>query len=165
MKKSESKSLSGVFASLALGVSLFAFAAPGFAQDAATAPAASAPAAETPAASAPAPVHEKDVEGRITSLHNQLKITSDQEKAWSNVADAMRNNASIMRGLMTDRENGSIMTALQDLKSYQAITQAHADGLQKLIDAFTPLYNSMPEAQQKIADKVFSRHIEHSGRK
>jgi hypothetical protein len=47
------------------------------------------------------------------------------------------------------------MNALEDMKSFQAIAAAHAAGLQKLIDAFTPLYNAMPDDQKKLADHVF----------
>ncbi|MEJ0072350.1 MAG: hypothetical protein WDO24_30760 [Pseudomonadota bacterium] len=36
------------------------------------------------------------VEARITKLHADLKITRDEESAWSQVAQAMRDNASNM---------------------------------------------------------------------
>jgi len=47
------------------------------------------------------------------------------------------------------------MTAVDDLKMYQKFAQAHVDGLQNLISSFETLYNSMPDAQKKIADQVF----------
>ena len=52
------------------------------------------------------------------------------------------------------------MTAIDDLQSYEAIVDAHAQGIKKLAIAFKPLYASMPEAQQKNADLVFSHRTE-----
>jgi periplasmic protein CpxP/Spy len=47
------------------------------------------------------------------------------------------------------------MSAVEDLKTYQKFAQAHVDGLKNLISAFGTLYDAMPDAQKKIADKVF----------
>jgi protein CpxP len=98
------------------------------------------------------------VEARIKSLHAQLKITPDEETQWAAVADAMRDNAQQMDQLVQQREaDRSGRSALDDMKSYQAIVQAHADGMQKLVPAFEALYDKMPSAQQKIADGVFNQ--------
>jgi protein CpxP len=55
------------------------------------------------------------------------------------------------------------MTAVDDLKMYQKFAQAHVDGLKNLISSFETLYNSMPDAQKKIADQVFKRTSGRSG--
>jgi hypothetical protein len=47
------------------------------------------------------------------------------------------------------------MTALEDLKSYSEIADAHATGLKKFIPAFEALYASMSEEQRKNADSLF----------
>ena len=47
------------------------------------------------------------------------------------------------------------LTAVQDLKSYEKFTQAHADGLKNLIASFEGLYTSMTDEQKKNADEVF----------
>ena len=47
------------------------------------------------------------------------------------------------------------MTALDDLKNYQKVTQAHVDGLKNLIASFEALYAAMPDDQKKTADHVF----------
>jgi hypothetical protein len=52
------------------------------------------------------------------------------------------------------------MSAVEDLKSYSEIAEAHADGLKKFIPVFEPLYASMSDAQKKDADKLF----QHPGR-
>jgi len=97
------------------------------------------------------------VEQRITKLHKALKITPDEEPNWNSVAQAMRENAANTDKLVAARRatTPQSMTALDDLRMYQEFTQAHADGLKNLIASFETLYNSMPDAQKKIADEVF----------
>ena len=50
------------------------------------------------------------------------------------------------------------MNAVDDLKSYSEIAEAHADGLKKFIPAFEPLYVSMSDTQKKNADALFHHH-------
>ena len=110
---------------------------------------------------------QKHIEQRITTLHDKLKITKDQEATWTNVAQAMRENETTIGGLIHERhEHPAAMTAVDDLESYQKIAQAHADGLKKVVSAFESLYDMMSEAQKKNADMVFS-HFEghHDGKK
>ena len=97
------------------------------------------------------------VEQRITNLHTALKITPEQELKWAAVAGAMRENANAMQKLVAEKagQTAQTMTAIEDLKSYEKFTQAHADGLKNLIDDFEILYNAMPDPQKKIADQVF----------
>jgi periplasmic protein CpxP/Spy len=97
------------------------------------------------------------IEQRITTLHAALKITPDEETKWNDVAQTMRENAAAMDKLVaasrtTPPQN---MTAVEDLQLYQKFAQTHVDGLNKLIPSVTALYSSMPDAQKKIADKVF----------
>jgi glutamine synthetase adenylyltransferase len=102
------------------------------------------------------------VEQRITSLHTALKITPPEETNWTSVAQAMRENAAAMQKLAAANtvQAPQSMTALDDLKNYQKFAQAHVDGLKNLTSSFETLYNSMPDAQKKVADQVFqsSRH-------
>jgi hypothetical protein len=124
---------------------------PVFAQTAASA--ASAPAA----ASASVPTHrEARVEERIAELHSSLKITPQQEDQWSKFADVMRDNARTMGDLYRQRiAQRETMSALDDMKQYEQITQANADGTKRLVDAFEPLYASLSAEQKKLADVNF----------
>jgi hypothetical protein len=105
------------------------------------------------------------VEERISTLHDKLSITSDQEAAWGDVAQAMRDNEATISGLIQDRHDASTAdrTAIDDLESYQKIAQAHADGLTKVTTAFEKLYNDMSDEQKKNADKVFGTFEGHMG--
>jgi hypothetical protein len=102
------------------------------------------------------------VDQRIANLHKSLKITADEETAWTAVAQAMRDNAAAMQKLIEERDADAAkpVTAVDDLNSYQQFAQQHADGLKNLITAFDTLYNAMPDPQKKLADQVFasSRH-------
>jgi periplasmic protein CpxP/Spy len=96
------------------------------------------------------------VEARIKELHTKLKVTPAQEALWDNVTQVMRDNAKTMEALIKARsEKASTMTAVDDLKSYGEIAEAHADGLKKFIPVFEPLYASMSDAQKKDADTLF----------
>jgi Spy/CpxP family protein refolding chaperone len=121
-----------------------------FAQTSAPAPAPMS--ASEPAAKAG---HERNVEDRIAYLHSQLKITSAQEPQWNAFADMMRSNGETMGQLFQQRRAATNVSALDDMKQYATIAQAHADGMKKLVDAFEPLYNSLSPEQKKLADVTF----------
>jgi len=125
-----------------------------------SAPAAAAPASSATvqsAASAPAGSRrEARVEERIAQLHSSLKITSAQEAQWAPFADAMRENARTMGDLYRQRiAQRDSMSALDDMKQYQQITQTNADGTKRLVEAFEPLYASLSPEQKKLADTSF----------
>ena len=99
------------------------------------------------------------VETRIKELQTKLKITPAQEALWNNVTQVMRDNAKTMEALIKARsEKASTMSAVDDLKSYGEIAQAHADGLKKFTSVFEPLYAGMSDAQKKNADTFFRHH-------
>jgi hypothetical protein len=120
-------------------------------------------ASATPSIAAPPKASKADrVEARIKELHTKLMITPEQEEAWNGVAQAMRDDAKTMEELIKARtENASTMTAVDDLKSYGEIAQAHADGLKNFTSVFEPLYAGMSDAQKKTADTLFRHH--HQG--
>jgi hypothetical protein len=168
-------------AALTLFVSALAFASPAFAvaTDQDTPPDSAmdnAPAPQEQPAPPPAPMHHNmmqgdkmhhdkaamNVETRIKTLHDKLMLKPDQEHDWQAVAQDMRDNEAKIHQLITARhENPDNMTAVDDLQSYQQITQAHADGLQKLTTDFGTLYNGMSDAQKKNADMVFGKFEGH----
>lgn len=149
-----SQRIAGIAAATLFGAALLAV--PGAsAQQATPAPTQAAPAA---APSTPSPGAPAGVETHIKRLHSQLKITADEEPLWSDVAQAMRDNAQSLDQLQQERSaNSGSMSAIDNLKSYEAIADAHADGMKKLVPAFEALYDKMPDAQKKMADAVFNQ--------
>ena len=102
---------------------------------------------------------EDRVETRIKDMHAKLKITQAQEDQWAKVAQVMRDNEKTIEPLIKARvENAKTMTAVDDLKSYAEITDAHADGIKKFTPVFATLYASMSDAQKKDADTLFHHH-------
>ena len=98
-------------------------------------------------------------EARIRELHTQLQITPAQEDLWTNVAQVMRDNAHRMETLTQARAaKAPTMTALDDLKTYTDIVEAHAEGLKTFTPAFAALYDHMSDAQKQQADAVFRSH-------
>lgn len=102
------------------------------------------------------------VEEHIKRLHTELKITPAQQQQWDAVAQAMRDDAKSMEEAIEQRRQAKSMTAVDDLKAYQAIAETHAQGVQKLVAAFEPLYESMSPEQKKNADTVFSHAGHHA---
>ena len=138
-------------------VALAAFCAlsPVFAQSSAPA-AAFAPAVQSAASTPATAKREARVEQRIAELHASLKITPQQEEQWSKFADVMRDNGRTMSDLYRQRiAQRDTMSALDDMKQYEQITQANADGTKRLVEAFEPLYTSMSPEQKKLADTSF----------
>lgn len=141
-------------AALLLAGPAVALGQPATPQVAQASPATPAPAQKPPAK--PRKSRVDRVEERIKQLHAELKITAAQEPAWDAVAQAMRDDAKASQQAYEQRHQAKTMTAVDSLKSYQAIVDAHAQGLQKLVPAFQALYASMSPEQQKNADAVFS---------
>lgn len=146
----------------AAAAALLILPAAAFAQSAA-APSAAPPAAASPLVSHPTTgaTAEQRVEQHIRELHAQLKITPTEEPQWQQFANVMRDNA---RGM--DQEFGQrmqqfpTMTALQNMESYQRLAELHAQDLQKLVPAFSNLYNAMPEQQKLLTDRMFRANAE-----
>ena len=147
---------------------------PAFAQ----APSAPTPTPAPSAAPTPAPAPPKAapakptsrrlsaVEAHIRSLHARLHVTAAQEPQWEQVAAAMRENSETIDKMVRER-NAKLrtMNAVENLQTYAAIADAHADGLKKLVPAFDSLYQVMSPAQKKNADAVFRAIAEHYTRR
>jgi periplasmic protein CpxP/Spy len=113
-------------------------------------------AAAVKTAAATKPAVDRDEETQVKQLHDQLKITPEQESLWANVAQIMRSNDAKIDTLVKERhDKASTMTAVEDLRSYGAITEAHAVDIKTFIPAFERLYESMSPAQKANADNIF----------
>lgn len=109
---------------------------------------------------------KEDVESRINTLRGQLKITPEQEPAWNDVAQAMRNNAKAMTDLRQQQEEAiDAATAPQMIDTYGKTMETHAENIQKFSDVFQKLYDGMSDAQKKTADEVFRDRVEKAAAK
>ena len=99
---------------------------------------------------------ESPVEARIKELHKKLRITPAQETQWNNLAQVMRENARTMQDLERKRaEDVKTISAVEVVKSYDEVIEAHEAGMKKFIPAFEALYDSLSAEQKKIADDLF----------
>ena len=96
------------------------------------------------------------VEARIKELHKKLHITDAQKPQWDALTSVMRNNAQVMVDLQAKRTaDAQTQSAVDVVKSYQSVIEAHEVGMQKFVPPFEALYNSMSDAQKKTADSLF----------
>jgi hypothetical protein len=97
-----------------------------------------------------------NVETHIRELHKKLQITDAEKPQWDALAQVMRDNAQKMVDLEKRRvADAKSMTAVDVVKSYAEVIDAHEDGMKKFIPAFEDLYNSMSDSQKKVADSLF----------
>lgn len=120
-------------------------------QGAAQAPQQGGAAAQGSAAQGP---RDPEVERRIADLHKRLKITPQQETQFNAFADVMRSNAQAMAMLAQKAQQDQKPNAVEDLRAYEQFTEAHAEGLKRLIPPFQALYDSLNDQQKKTADAV-----------
>lgn len=96
------------------------------------------------------------VQQQVERLHRQLKITPAQEAAWNQFADVMLANARHTDEMYQDRsQHFETMNAVENVKNYQAIIQAEAEGLAKRAASFQALYDSLAPEQKQAADRIF----------
>ena len=68
----------------------------------------------------------------------------------------MRDNAQAMSDLKKQRAaDAQTMNAVDVVKSYESVIEAHEDGMKKFVPPFEALYNTMSDAQKKTADSLF----------
>jgi hypothetical protein len=96
------------------------------------------------------------VEGRLAFLKAELKITDAQLPLWDKFAQAVRENAKAMGGMM----QGGMMATGQSanlpngLALRERMMTAHLEALRKLKAAVDPLYAALSDAQKKAADQL-----------
>ena len=104
---------------------------------------------------------EERVENRIKELHAQLRITPAEEPQWNEFAQVMRENAREMDQVFMQRaQQYPTMNAVQNMQSYEQISEEHAQRVQKLVPAFQKLYDAMPDQQKQLTDQVFRANSE-----
>jgi hypothetical protein len=144
------------------------FAAPVGVVQSASAPETLAQASTSSATTEAAPPADKSdpVEAHIKELHSRLHITTAQQTQWNTLVDVMRDNAKAMMNLQKQRgQDAKAMSAVDAVKSYQAVIEAHEAGMAKFVPAFQALYDSMSDAQKKTADAMFRGKVRSAAAK
>ena len=119
-------------------------------------PALAQPAPGNAAPAASSAKRDAMIERRIAELHGRLKVTPSEEGQFSAFADVMRENARHLGGLAGQHAQAvSSGTAVDRMKSYAPLAQAHAEDAQRLVPAFSNLYDVLTPEQKKAADESF----------
>jgi uncharacterized protein with LGFP repeats len=127
---------------------------------------AQSPAQQAMAAPASDSAGMTSVEGRIRDLHKQLRITEVQKPQWDALATVMRDNAQAMVDLQKQRAvDSQSMSAVEVIKSYESVIEAHESGMKKFVPPFEALYNTMSDTQKKSADSLFRNREKASAAK
>ena len=96
---------------------------------------------------------DRSIAHRIDDMHAKLRITSAQEEQWGKVAEIMRQNAAEMEALVADRSTAA--GAIDQLRRYEKLAEAHLDGLKKFVSEFASLYASLSGDQRVVAGSLF----------
>ena len=121
---------------------------------------------EMASATAPESPANETVETHIRELHKKLRITDAQKSQWDSLAQVMRENAQKMKDLEKQRAtDAKSMTAVDVVKSYADVIEAHEEGVKKFVPAFEDLYNSLSDSQKKIADSLFRNRARSEAKK
>jgi len=101
------------------------------------------------------PAQAGPVEARIAELRKRLRITPAEQPQWDAFAQVMRENAAHMDRFLQDPAAVAKLNAVQGMRGYAEMAQAHAEDMQRLLPAFEALYNAMSPEQQRLADQAF----------
>lgn len=106
----------------------------------------------------------RHIEGRIAFLRAELKITPAQSAQFDKVAAVMRDNAKSAAQLFEQAraERTAAPAAAPDavarMNQRVKFAEARVAGMNKFVEAFTPLYQSLSDEQKKSADELL-RHM------
>lgn len=103
------------------------------------------------------------VQQQLHDLYARLHITAAQAPQWNAFAHTLEANAQHMQALWASRP-ARPASALEDMRDYTQMAQAHAEDMQKLVAAFTPLYESLSPDQKAAADQAFRQAATRNGR-
>lgn len=105
------------------------------------------------------------VEAHIKELRSKLKITEAEEPQWNNLCQVMRDNAQAMLDLQKQRAaDAQSMNAVDVIKSYESVIEAHEEGMKKFVPAFEAFYNTLSDSQKATADSMFRSKARASAR-
>jgi hypothetical protein len=103
------------------------------------------------------------VEGRISFLRTELKITNAQENAWNAFADALRANAKRLgdvRGSMMPSTGQQQAATLADrLELQERWLLARLEGTRAFKAAFVSLVSVLSDEQKRTANELLAPHM------
>ncbi len=98
------------------------------------------------------------VEGHLAALKVELKITADQETAWSTFAERARAQAATMPARRAQMRDGQAanLPAPERLAQRTAMARQHIASMESMTAAVKDLYSVLTPEQKKTADQIIS---------
>lgn len=95
------------------------------------------------------------IEGRIAFLKAELGITPEQEDAWNDYAEALRESASSMQAMHARMMSGDVPESLPErMALHQEMMSARIDALEGLTEATEELYEALSPEQRQTANNL-----------
>lgn len=100
---------------------------------------------------------QERMEKHRTMMHDQLKITPEQEAAWKTFTEATSHNMKDMMQARPDRKQMEAMSAPAMMEQHMERSKAHLASMQKHLDALKTFYAVLSPEQQKTFDHLHKR--------
>jgi periplasmic protein CpxP/Spy len=97
------------------------------------------------------------VDKRLARFKGELRITSDQESAWTAYAEKTRSNVKDMRDQMQAAMKDPAQTAPERFDRHIELMKKRLVSFQNMDDALKSLYAALTPEQKSIADRHFAR--------
>ncbi len=97
------------------------------------------------------------VDKRLGRFKQELKITGDQEPAWTAYAEKTRSNVKDMRDQMQAAMKDPAQTAPERFDRHIELMKKRLVSFQNMDDALKSLYAALTPEQKSIADRHFAR--------
>lgn len=163
--KSTRKVILGIAAVASLGIAaaVYAEAGPGFGHGAGHCPGAGVGAGPTgaggPGARGPAAKFDPAarVDARMAYLKSALKITQEQEPAWTSYVSQVKQQVDAMHGLRTAAVQNATLSAPERMAQHTALMQQRLASMQTLQGAMQGLYSALTTEQKALADDLLGK--------
>ncbi|MDI9409382.1 MAG: Spy/CpxP family protein refolding chaperone [Candidatus Pacebacteria bacterium] len=101
----------------------------------------------------------QQVDKRLASLRDRLKITAEQTPQWDKFAATVKTEGQTVadrhRDLMRKSKSDSTTgTAIDHLEGFQTMMEANMISMNRVIESAKPLYAVLNPEQKKLADKM-----------
>ena len=97
------------------------------------------------------------VEKRLAKFKEELKITRDQEQAWSVYVEKTKSNIQDIRDRLKEAQHDKGQTAPERFDRHVELLRARLDSFENMDEALKHLYAELTPEQKAIADRHFAK--------
>lgn len=97
------------------------------------------------------------VEKRLAKFKEELKITRDQEQAWSVYVEKTKSNVQDIRDRLKEAQHDKQQTAPERFDRHVELLRARLASFENMDEALKHLYAELTPEQKAIADRHFAK--------